>query len=188
MIAGTTARLELRPLTLDDAPAIQRHFPHWPIVRYLLNNVPWPYPSDGALQFCREVALPQMERGEAWHWTLHLRTVPADVVGVLNLVRGPEDNRGFWIGSPWQGHGLITEACVWANDFWFCTLGFPVLRVAKAAANIASRRVSIKQGMRLVGVTEKDFVSGRLPAEIWELTAEDWRQWKIRDKRAGVPT
>ena len=27
----------------------------------------------------------------------------------------------------------MSEACAWANDFWFESLGFPVLRVAKAA-------------------------------------------------------
>ena len=62
---GRTERLILRPLELADADGIQEQFPHWKVVRYLLNRVPWPYPPDGALQFCREVALPQMERGEA---------------------------------------------------------------------------------------------------------------------------
>ena len=82
------------------------------------------------------------------------------------------------MGLKWQGQGLMSEACLWANDFWFETLGFPVLRVAKAAANTASRRISEKQGMRLAGVMEKDYVSGRLPSEIWEMTAEEWCNWK----------
>jgi RimJ/RimL family protein N-acetyltransferase len=30
-----TMRLILRPLTIDDAPAAQRLFPHWEIVKYL---------------------------------------------------------------------------------------------------------------------------------------------------------
>jgi hypothetical protein len=34
--------------------------------------------------------------------------------------------------------------------------------------------------MRLVGTREKDYVSGRLPSEIWEITAEEWRAWKAR--------
>ena len=72
----------------------------------------------------------------------------------------------------------MSEACAWANDFWFDTLGFPVLRVAKAAANTASRRISERQGMRLVGQIDKDYVSGRLPSEIWEITSEEWRAQK----------
>jgi RimJ/RimL family protein N-acetyltransferase len=177
---GRTERLILRPLVLADAEQIQERFPHWEIVRYLLNRVPWPYPPDGALAFCRDVALPQMERGEAWHWTLRLNSAPSIVIGLLSLVRDGADNRGFWLGLPWHGQGLMSEACAWANDFWFETLGFPVLRESKAVVNVASQRVSEKQGMRLVCVEEKDYVSGRLPSQVWELTAEEWRAWKSR--------
>jgi RimJ/RimL family protein N-acetyltransferase len=46
--------------------------------------------------------------------------------------------------------------------------------VPKAIANSASRRISEKQGMRIVEVVERDYVCGRLPAEIWEITAEEW--------------
>jgi len=42
-------------------------------------------------------------------------------------------------------------------------------------ANTASRRISEKQGMRVVDRVERDFVCGRLPAEIWEITADEWR-------------
>jgi RimJ/RimL family protein N-acetyltransferase len=51
---------------------------------------------------------------------------------------------------------------------------FPVLRTSKAAENVASRRISEKQGMRLVATVETDYVAGRLPAEIWEIAAEEW--------------
>jgi RimJ/RimL family protein N-acetyltransferase len=80
----------------------------------------------------------------------------------------------------------MSEACAWANDFWFETLGFPVLRVAKACANTTSRRISEKQGMRLVAVEERDYVCGRLPSEIWEITAEEWCSWKARYGRVGT--
>jgi ribosomal-protein-alanine N-acetyltransferase len=69
----------------------------------------------------------------------------------------------------------MTEAVVVVNDYWFDVLGFPVLRAPKALANVASRRISEKTGMRLVATLERDYVSGRLPAEIWEITAEEWR-------------
>jgi RimJ/RimL family protein N-acetyltransferase len=52
------------------------------------------------------------------------------------------------------------------------------MRVSQAAANAASRRISEKLGMRLVCTIEKNYVSGRLPTEIWEITADEWRSWK----------
>jgi ribosomal-protein-alanine N-acetyltransferase len=177
---GTTKRLILSPLQLSDAEQIQVIFPHWEIVRYLLNRVPWPYPPDGALTFLRDIALPLSAQGGSWDWTIRLRSEPSRIIGSISLVKGDKDNRGFWLSLPWHGQGLMSEACAWANDYWFETLGFPVLRVAKAAANIASRRISEKQGMRLTGITEKDYVSGRLPSEIWEITADEWHAWKAR--------
>jgi [ribosomal protein S5]-alanine N-acetyltransferase len=177
---GKTERLILRPLSIGDAAQIQELFPHWEIVRYLRNVIPWPYAADGALQFIRDFALPAIARGDEWIWTLRLKSEPERVIGVINLRRGLHDNRGFWLGLGWQGQGSMSEACVWANDFWFETLGFPVLRVAKAVANTTSRRISEKQGMRLIGNEERDYVCGRLPTEIWEITEEEWRAWKNR--------
>jgi RimJ/RimL family protein N-acetyltransferase len=175
---GQTERLILRPLALADAAQIQQIFPRWEIVRHLRNIVPWPYPPGSARQFLEEIALPQMAGGEAWHWALRLKTDPERIIGSVGLKSHDEDHRGFWLGLPWQGQGLMSEACVWVNDFWFETLGFPVLRVSKAVENVASRRVSEKHGMRLVGTQEKDYVSGRLLSETWEITAEEWRAWK----------
>jgi len=170
-----TARLLLRPLALSDAEQAQLLFPQWEIVRYLNSRVPWPYPPDGALTFYREVALPAVERGEAWHWTLRLKSNPGQMIGNISLMRGESKNRGFWIATQWQGQGLMSEACDAVTDYWFNALKFPVLRVPKAAANTASRRISEKQGMRLVETVERDYVSGRLPTEIWEITAEEWQ-------------
>jgi RimJ/RimL family protein N-acetyltransferase len=175
---GRTKRLILRPLEVADAAQIQALFPHWEIVQYLANRVPWPYPEDGALQYCRDIAVPQAERGEAWHWTIRLIAEPEQIIGSISLIKGEEDNRGFWLGVPWRGQGLMSEACVWVNDYWFETLGFQTMRIPKAIANTASRRISERQGMRVVSVGEKDFVCGRLPFEIWEMTAEEWRAWK----------
>jgi RimJ/RimL family protein N-acetyltransferase len=176
---GTTERLILRPLEITDAAQIQELFPHWEIVRFMLARVPWPYPSDGALEYCqREV--PNMAGGEVWHWSLRLRSNPERLIGLLTLKKNEESNRGFWIGQPWQGYGYMSEACEWVNDFWFETLGFPVLRVTKANMNSASRRISEKQGMRVVAVEERDYVSGRFPSETWEITAEEWRAWKAQ--------
>jgi [ribosomal protein S5]-alanine N-acetyltransferase len=173
-----TPRLVLRPLELADAEQVQKIFPHWEIVRYLGKVVPWPYPPDGAHTFYRDVALPAMARGEAWHWMLRLKTAPDQIIGNITLRKGETKNRGFWLGLPWQGRGLMSEACDIVTDYWFEVLKFPVLRVPKAVSNVDSRRISEKQGMRVIATEDRDYVSGRLPSEIWEITAEEWRAHK----------
>ncbi len=175
IVALETDRLLLQPLRLEDAAATQRLFPHWDVVRYLNAIVPWPFPSDGAFTYYRDIALPAMERGDEWHWTLRLKCDPAQVIGSISLMKKENNNRGFWLGLPWHGQGLMTEAVIAVTDYWFDVLRFPVLRAPKAAANTGSRRISEKCGMRLVACEESDYVAGRLPAEIWEITAEEWR-------------
>jgi ribosomal-protein-alanine N-acetyltransferase len=173
-----TPRLILCPLELSDAEQTQVLFPHWEIVCYLRNAVPWPYPPDGAYTYYRDVALPAVARGDEWAWTLRLKGVPHQPIGAISLFRSETDNRGFWLGLPWQGQGLMTEACDAVTDYWFDILKFPVLRVPKAIANSGSRRISEKQGMRVIAREDRDYVSGRLPSEIWEITAEEWRRPK----------
>ena len=92
----------------------------------------------------------------------------------IGLFDNATNNRGFWLGLPWQRQGLMTEACEVVTDYWFDVLGFPLLRVPKAISNESSRRISEAQGMRVVERGERDYVSGRLPTEIWEITAEEW--------------
>jgi [ribosomal protein S5]-alanine N-acetyltransferase len=187
--AGTpvleTPRLVLKPLALEDADAVQALFPHWEIVRYLNGVVPWPYPRDGALTFFRDIALPAMARGDEWIWTLRLKTDPAQIIGSIGLKRSDNENRGFWLGLPWHGRGLMTEAADAVTDFWFEQLRFSVLRVPKAVANTASRRISEKQGMRVIAVVERDYVSGRGTAEVWEITAAEWRLRRARSLLAA---
>ncbi|MGA3194822.1 MAG: GNAT family N-acetyltransferase [Terriglobales bacterium] len=171
-----TQRLWLYPLQLSDADQIQEVFPHWEVVRFLAGRVPWPYPADGARTYCRDIALPAAQRGEEWHWTLRSQNNATQVIGCISLKKLRNQNRGFWIGLTWQGQGLMSEACEVVTDYWFDVLKFPVLRVVKAIDNTASRRISASQGMRVVAIEEREFVSGRFPAEIWEITAEEWHR------------
>ena len=175
-----TARLKLVPIQPGDAEPIQAIFPQWAVVRYLASAVPWPYPADGAQAFCRE-AFDAGERGEGWTWTIRLRSQPDQIIGVIELTTDPDNNRGFWLAPAWQGQGLATEACDVVTGYWFEVLEFPVLRAWKAVANEASRRLSQRQGMRLIGVSDRDYVSGRLTAELWEITAEEWHARRARE-------
>lgn len=175
-----TSRLLLRALSIDDANQIQALFPHWDVVRLLNGIVPWPYPPDGALTYIRDIALPAVERGDEWIWTLRLKSAPDRVIGSIGLNRSEDENRGFWLGLSWHGQGLMTEAADAVTDYWFDVLKFPVLRVPKAVANTASRKISEKQGMRVIATVERTYVSGRHAAEIWEITADEWHARQLR--------
>jgi [ribosomal protein S5]-alanine N-acetyltransferase len=178
-----TPRLLLRPLALADADEVQPLFAKWEIVRQLNARVPWPYPEKGAYAYYRDDALPAIEHGEEWHWMLRLKDDPAQrIIDAICLVLNGGNNRGFWIAQPWQGRGLMSEAVAAINRFWFEDLRQPVLRVKKARDNAASRAISLREGARCISQTQDDYVSGRLPTEVWELTVQDWR-----DRNSGSP-
>jgi len=180
-----TRRLLLRPLELADAEQTQRIFPHWEIVKYLASVVPWPFPADGVLKHYRDRALPAMERGDEWNWSIRLKSDPSQLIGAIDLRKTHNSNRGLWLGLAWHGQGLMTEAAHAATAFWFDELGFPEMRVSKAIGNTASRRISQSNGMRLVAFEERDYVCGRLPTEVWAITTEEWRQHCGQPGREG---
>ncbi|KFK97669.1 MULTISPECIES: GNAT family N-acetyltransferase [unclassified Serratia (in: enterobacteria)] len=169
-----THRLILPPLELSDSEDIQRLFPQWEIVKYITSQVPWPYPEGAARQFIQEIALPSMEKNSGWYWSLRLQEDPDHLIGVINLCDTPNANRGFWLTAAFQGKGLMSEASEAVTDFWFNQLDKPVLRVPKAKANLASRRISERNGMRVVATQWADFVGGRMETEIWEITKDEW--------------
>jgi ribosomal-protein-alanine N-acetyltransferase len=173
-----TLRLELRPLELADAEQTQGL---WAVVQFLdSTRVPWPYPDDGALTYYRDCALPAMERGEEWHWSLRLKTDCHQLIGGISLMKAENNNRGFWLGLSWQRQGFMSEAVEVVTDYWFNELGFSVLRARKAVVNIAPRRISEKNGMRVVAVEEREYVAGRFLSELWEITADEWRAQRGR--------
>ncbi len=176
-----TLRLALRPLQLADAEQVQILFPRWEIVQYLNARVPWPFPENGVRAYYLETALPGMARGKEWHWTLRRKADPDKIIGVISLHQNRDGNRGFWIAPEWRRQGLMTEAVAKVTRFWFEDLGQPVLRVKKARENAASRAISVREGMRCVGVTEEDYVCGRLPTELWEMDAATWRSLRASD-------
>ena len=176
--ALATERMVLRPLEAGDHVQVQRLFPQWEVVKYLNDRVPWPFPEDGVMEYQRDFALPAMERGEEWHWTLRLLERPGEIIGAIGLFANAGNNRGFWLAPEWHGRGLMTEAVFAVNDYWFDALGFAVLRAPKAAAKVGSRRISEKTGMRMVETGEANYVCGKLPSETWKITREEWRAWR----------
>ncbi|MGP3590184.1 GNAT family N-acetyltransferase [Vagococcus sp. WN89Y] len=171
-----TARLILKPLASEDAAQIQRVFPRWEIVRYLIASVPWPYPPGAAQNYVDNVALAASDEGKGWYWTLRRKEEAQTLIGVICLMDVADNNRGFWLVPEWQGQGYMTEACTVVNDFWFNVLGREVLRAPKAVANTRSKNLSARSGMRLVSVQKGEYVAGELDTELWEMTRQEWRQ------------
>ncbi|HEX3917582.1 MAG TPA: GNAT family N-acetyltransferase [Caulobacteraceae bacterium] len=107
-----TRRLILRPIRTEDAPAIQRNFERWEVVRLLTSRIPWPFPPDGAAANMPN-ALGEMARREQFHWAITLRGGTDVLIGYVNLWPDDgvsRDQRGFWLAPESRGRGLMGEA------------------------------------------------------------------------------
>ena len=118
--------------------------------------------------------LPTAKAGTGWHWSIRRRADPATLIGEITLQDDPCNNRGFWIVPDWQRHGYAGEAADAVTQFWFEVLSKPVLHVPKAAVNVASRRISERQGMQVIEVFKGQLVGGEYDFELWELLREAW--------------
>ncbi len=90
-----------------------------------------------------------------------------------------DNNRGFWMAPEYQGQGFMREASIAATNYWFNTLNKLVLRAPKAAINYRSQRISASSGMRLIRTEKKEYVSGLLDSELWEITRDEWNASQI---------
>jgi|HubBroStandDraft_5_1064220.scaffolds.fasta_scaffold105260_1 ribosomal-protein-alanine N-acetyltransferase len=171
-----TERLVLRPLRQSDAPVIQRRFPQWAVVQHLHDEIPWPYPDNGAAVNMAQ-CLEKMARREQCYWALTLKGGDDGLIGRIDLWADDgvkRDQRGFWLDPEFWGRGLMTEAANAVTDFALIELGWPHLWLNNAEANIASHRVKEKQGAREIDRTPRGYVSGPGIKVTWLLTREAW--------------
>ncbi len=183
----TTKRLLLRPVSESDIPAYTRYFVDYEVIRHLATAVPWPYPDDGVSDFVRHRLLPQLGH-DRWAWAITLQHNPAELIGLVDLWRpGTPENRGFWLGRPFWGQGIMTEAVTAVNDYAFDQLGFDKLIFSNAKGNVPSQRIKEKTGARLIGVEPAAFVDPQyMERELWELTKEMWQALRQESEQNEV--
>jgi RimJ/RimL family protein N-acetyltransferase len=174
-----TERLYLRGIEPKHIPAYQQAFAHYEVIRFLNDQVPWPYPENGVDEYMREHVFPHQGKTR-WLWCIFPKEQPGTLIGAIELLRdGNPANRGFWLTPAHQGRGYMTEAAIVTTDFAFDQLGFEKLVLENAANNIQSARIKEKSGARLVRREPQRYVDPNLTiAEIWELTKEDWQHFK----------
>jgi len=88
-----------------------------------------------------------------------------ELIGVMDLFRSASDailEIGYWIGKPYWGQGLSTEAAKGIIDEAKETLGVKALLAGAFADNQGSLRVLEKLGFKPTGEEEMYFSMGRM--------------------------
>lgn len=146
-----TPRLVLRPPTMNDVPAIAALAGDRRIADTTA-SLPHPYTVADAAWFVEHVTRPEMA-GEVW-----VIERAGTLVGVLGLHAAGDPaivELGYWVGVPFWGQGIATEAARAAVEHGFRDRALEVIFADHLTRNPASHRVMEKLGMSVEGVRRR---------------------------------
>jgi RimJ/RimL family protein N-acetyltransferase len=141
-----TARLVLRAPMRGDAPAIQKLADNRNIAEKLA-RLPSPYTRADAIAFIEIFSQRADERPFA------ITTTSGDFLGVVGFsyAMGEHPELGYWLGEPYWGKGIMTEAVKALLEAAFATALYPTVRARALQSNAASIHVLEKAGFKNVG-------------------------------------
>ena len=145
------ARIDLRPFSLEDAPAVQALAGAREVASTTL-TVPHPY-QDGMAEAWIGTHAPAFAAGTQATYAIVDR-IARHLIGAIGLMIEPEHQRaelGYWIGVPFWNQGFATEAGDVILRFGFEQLKLNRIHARHFVRNPPSGRVLLKLGMRYEG-------------------------------------
>jgi len=172
----TTPRLLLRAFSEADIPGLVALAGNYEVARNTL-NISHPYTEADARHWLH-LTRQGFEQRRAYAFALELRAT-GEFIGGIGLTLEPRFDRaeaGYWLGQPYWGQGLATEALAALLRFGFQELRLNKIYATHHAENLASGGVMRKNGMikegELVQHTKRD---GRY-LDLWQyrLTSQEY--------------
>jgi RimJ/RimL family protein N-acetyltransferase len=142
----TTARLILRRLEPEDFPALVRHADNQKVTERIA-NMPYPYREPDAA-FRLGYVMKGFKERKRFAFAIVLRA-GAELIGEISINREDDDNAqlAYWLGEPFWGQGLMTEAVAAVLAFGFEQLPVRYIYASCHPDNPASARVLEKNGL-----------------------------------------
>jgi [ribosomal protein S5]-alanine N-acetyltransferase len=148
-----TPRLLLRQLTADDIPALVRYANNPNIARYVL-NIPHPYGEPEAVFRIGYVVQGFKAKSRYVFAIYHKQR--GEIIGEISLHLDslqPIAQLAYWVGEPFWGQGIATEATAAILQYGFYKLGLAFVFAECVEENAASQRVLLKNGMEKMGTS-----------------------------------
>lgn len=142
-----TKRLTLRPPLEVDADDIALHLSNWNVTK-MLARVPFPYDHLDASEW---IGRCDAAGEEKIVFTIHRERL----IGVIGVEGGPSQPvLGYWLGEPWWGQGLMTEAVGAVLGYVFERWPDAIISSSVFADNPASLKLQKRLGFRVTGSGE----------------------------------
>jgi RimJ/RimL family protein N-acetyltransferase len=144
------SRCTLRPFLPEDAPSLAHHANDVTVWLNLRDLFPHPYTLEHAVGFIGHA----LSQSPACHRAI---VIDGEAVGSIGLKLGTDVERvsaevGYWLGAPYRGRGVMTEAIRAFTDEAFETFELTRIFALPFAHNVASCRALEKAGFTLEGV------------------------------------
>lgn len=172
-----TRRLWLRWPRAADARAIVELAGEREVAQ-MTARIPHPIDPHGIDAFLIEARRGNAE-GESLVMALALHAAPAALIGIVSVEPDRQEDGphlGYWLGRPFWGRGLMSEAAGALTDAYFGYAGGAVLTSDALVANPGSQRVLEKCGFAPFGSRMRDFPArgGNRPVHSFRLERADW--------------
>lgn len=142
-----TPRFILRPPQLGDAEPIARYLNDFAVSGNLA-RVPFPYHLSDARAWLR-TRLPNLPVEDT---SFSIDLPGSGLVGHVGFHRGPDGPIiGYWLGQPFWGRGIMTEAVAACLDWFFSASTAPVLYSGVFHFNTASIAIQDRLGFTQTG-------------------------------------
>ncbi|MEI6274505.1 MAG: GNAT family protein [Prolixibacteraceae bacterium] len=167
--------IELRSFTVDDQIRLAELCNNIHIWNNVRDYFPHPYTEKDAGEF---ISMCGKENSP----TTFAIVCKGELAGCIGLVLQTDVYRmsaeiGYWIGEPYWGLGIATQAVELLTDYGFNQLGLVRIYSGVFDFNAASRRVLEKAGFKLEGVFEKSVIkNGKI--------LDEFRYAKLNDQLA----
>jgi [ribosomal protein S5]-alanine N-acetyltransferase len=162
-----TKRLRIRPITLDEAPAVARLVTEK--ISQWTSPVPWPYTLRDA-EWWISHSDPIKRLG------IYLLPGPT-LIGATNLPIANGDEVGFWINGQYEGQGYATEAAAAVISHVFANSELDYLESGVHRDNLGSRRVHEKLGFTITAEEQRQWPNktAPVPVVVYRLDRFGWK-------------
>ena len=166
-------RSEIRSWQADDLSSLVEHANNRNVSVHLRDRFPFPYTRKDGQGFIRAARVMQPE-------TLFAIAVDGTAVGGIGFYLQKDVERvsaelGYWLGEPWWGRGIVSEAIVAMTRYAFDHHELTRVYALVAAGNPASCRVLEKSGYVLEGRLRRSAIRNGIVSDqlLYAFIAED---------------
>lgn len=148
-----TPRLKLRKLKVEDFPSLIKYANNKKIADEI-TNVPYPYQEMDAVH---RISYVTQGFNKKSHFCFAIEwKESSELIGEISLHIAQKNKKaelGYWVGKPFWGKGIATEAAKAIIGFGFEKLGLELIFATCHIENLPSQKVVTHNGMKKINTT-----------------------------------